>query len=124
MKHLSILRTLIRYWRMAHDPRTPPIVRYLIYGGLVYSISPVDLLPDWIPVLGLLDDAAILPGIIAAAMILIPQEVKESEDRKAEKGIARKQVEGMAERPEHEKPKPETEARLKAIEEKSGQAPT
>lgn len=118
MKYISVLRTLIRYWRMAHDPRTPPIVRYLIYGGIAYSLSPVDLLPDWIPGIGLLDDAAILPGIIAASMILIPQEVKESEDRKAEKGIAKKQVEAMAERPEHEKPKPETEAKIQAIQEK------
>ena len=121
MKHISILRTIIRYWRMAHDPRTPPLVRYMIYGGIVYTLSPVDLLPDWIPGLGLLDDAAILPGIIAAAMIMIPQEVKESEDKKAEQGIAKKQVEAMAERPEHEKEKPETEARIKAIEEKSSQ---
>ncbi len=110
VKHLTVLRTLIRYWKMAHDPRTPPIVRYMIYAGMVYSLSPIDLLPDWIPGVGLLDDAAILPGIIAAAMIMIPQDVKEDEDKKAEKGIARKQVEAMESRPEHEKPKQETEA--------------
>jgi uncharacterized membrane protein YkvA (DUF1232 family) len=123
MKHISVLRTLIRYWRMAHDPRTPPIVRYLIYGGLAYSLSPVDLLPDWIPGLGLLDDAAILPGVVAAAMLLIPQEVKEGEDKKAEQGIARKQVEAMEKRPEHEKPKPETEARVQAAQEKNAALP-
>src|SRR5690242_6289347 len=117
MKHLSVLRTLIRYWRMAHDPRTPPIVRYMIYGGIAYSLSPIDLLPDWIPGIGLLDDAAILPGIIAAAMILIPQEVKEKEDKKAEQGIAKKQVEAMEQRPPDEKPKQETEAKIQgAIE--------
>lgn len=83
---------------MAHDPRTPKAVRYLIYGGIVYSLSPIDLLPDWIPGLGLLDDATILPGVIAAAMLLVPQAVKEDEDRKAEAGIAAKQVAAIRER--------------------------
>jgi uncharacterized membrane protein YkvA (DUF1232 family) len=106
MKYISVFRTLRRYWSMAHDPRTPPIVRYLIYAGIAYTVSPIDLLPDWIPGLGLLDDAAVLPGIIAAAMILVPKEVKEAEDLKAEKGIARKQVEAMEERPPEEKPRP------------------
>jgi|GEM_PF-2412067 len=105
MKHITLIRTLIRYWKMAHDPRTPKAVRYLIYGGIAYTLSPIDLLPDWIPGLGLLDEAAILPGIIAAAMLMIPSEVKEQEDRKAEAGIDRKQVSAIEARPDHEKAK-------------------
>jgi uncharacterized membrane protein YkvA (DUF1232 family) len=82
MKWITVVRTLHRYWKMAHDPRTPAYVRYLIYFGVAYSVMPADLLPDFIPGLGLIDDAAILPGIIALAMILIPQEVKDSKDLK------------------------------------------
>lgn len=104
MKFISVARTLLRYWRMANDPRTPPFVKWIIYGGIAYSVSPVDLIPDWIPGLGLIDDAAVLPGVIAVAMLLIPQEVKESHDAKAEKGIQRKQVEAIDERPAQEKP--------------------
>jgi uncharacterized membrane protein YkvA (DUF1232 family) len=87
MKWITIVRTFHRYWKMAHDPRTPPAVRYLIYFGVLYTLSPVDLLPDWVPGLGLLDEAAILPGVIAVAMLLIPQAVKEGQDLKEHKEI-------------------------------------
>jgi uncharacterized membrane protein YkvA (DUF1232 family) len=94
MKFLGIARTLIRYWHMAHDPRTPKAVRYMIYGGLAYTLAPIDLLPDWIPGVGLLDDAAVLPSIIALSMIMIPQNVKDQHEAKEERGIAKKQAEG------------------------------
>lgn len=80
MRWITIGKTLLRYWRMAKDPRTPAAVRWLIYAGIVYSLSPVDLLPDWIPGLGLLDDAAVLPTLIGLAMVLVPKEVKQSHD--------------------------------------------
>ncbi|HEY0868211.1 MAG TPA: DUF1232 domain-containing protein [Fimbriimonas sp.] len=105
MKWITILRTIHRYWKMAHDPRTPPSVRYLIYFGIFYSLAPFDLLPDWVPGLGLIDDAAILPGVIAVSMLLIPREVKESEDLKEHREIERSQEKAIEVRPEHEKPK-------------------
>jgi uncharacterized membrane protein YkvA (DUF1232 family) len=89
---------------MAHDPRTPNAVRYMIYAGLAYSLSPIDLLPDWIPGVGLLDDAAVLPGIIALSMIMIPQRVKEEHEAEAEKGIAEKQAEGIEARKQDQTP--------------------
>ena len=66
---------------MAHDPRTPAAVRYIIYGGIVFTVIPDDWVPDWIPGLGLIDDAAVIPGVIAASMLLIPKEVKEESER-------------------------------------------
>ena len=83
MKWVSLLRTFHRYWKMAHHPRTPKAVRFLIYFGIAYTLLPIDLLPDWIPGLGLVDDAAILPGVIALAMILTPREVKEQIDTRS-----------------------------------------
>jgi uncharacterized membrane protein YkvA (DUF1232 family) len=94
MRHIAMLRTLHRYWKMAHDPRTPKIVKYLIYGALAYTVSPIDLLPDFIPGLGLLDEAAIVPSVVALAMILIPKEVKEGHEAVEEQNIERKQTEG------------------------------
>ena len=76
MGWFSAFRTIRRYWKMAHDPRTPKAVRYIIYGGVAFSLVPDDWLPDWIPGLGLIDEAAVIPGVIAASMLLIPQEVK------------------------------------------------
>lgn len=100
LKHISVFRTLIRYWHMAHDPRTPKFVRYMIYGGIAYTVSPIDLLPDAIPGLGLVDDAAVLPGIIALSMMFIPKEVKEQQDIISAKGIDHKQEEGEKARAE------------------------
>lgn len=107
LKQVSVVRTVIRYWRMAHDPRTPSIVRYMIYGGIAFTLAPKKWIPDDVPGLGLIDEAAVLPGIIAVSMLLIPQEVKEDQDAKSEKGIQRKQVEAIEARPAHEKPLPQ-----------------
>lgn len=65
------------YYRalIAH-PETPGLARWLAGGALVYLLSPIDLIPDWIPVLGYLDDLLIVPGLLCAALALIPPSVK------------------------------------------------
>lgn len=87
MRWISMVRTVQRYWKMAHDPRTPAAVRYLIYGGIAFTAIPDDWLPEWVRDLGVLDDAAVLPGVIAISMMMIPQEVKEDADRETEQGV-------------------------------------
>lgn len=94
LKYIPMLKTLSRYWKMAQDPRTPPIVRYLIYAGLAYTLSPIDLLPDAIPFLGLMDDAAVLPTLITLAMTMIPKEVKRSHEAHETKELNRIKGEG------------------------------
>lgn len=94
MRWISIIRTVHRYWRMAHDPRTPAVVRYLVYGGIAFTIIPDEWLPDWVPGLGLIDEAAVIPGVIAASMLLIPQEVKDDADAETEAGIEVKKKAG------------------------------
>ena len=47
-------------WRLLNDPRVPLATKLIIPGVLVYVISPIDLLPDVIPVLGQLDDIAVI----------------------------------------------------------------
>lgn len=66
------------YRALARHPETPRAARWLIVGALAYLLSPVDLIPDWIPVLGVLDDLLIVPGLILAALILIPPSVKKA----------------------------------------------
>jgi uncharacterized membrane protein YkvA (DUF1232 family) len=57
------------------DPRTPWYARALIFFIIAYSLSPIDLIPDFIPVLGYLDDLVIIPLGIALAIRLIPRNV-------------------------------------------------
>ena len=58
----------------ARDPRTPWTARALVVLILCYALSPIDLIPDFIPVLGYLDDLIIIPAGIALALKLIPAE--------------------------------------------------
>jgi uncharacterized membrane protein YkvA (DUF1232 family) len=66
--------TMALYFAM-RDPRTPWIAR--IMGGMVvaYVLSPIDLIPDFIPILGLLDDLILVPVGIALCLRLIPYAV-------------------------------------------------
>ena len=59
----------------ARDPRTPWHAKAIIACVVAYALSPIDLIPDFIPVLGYLDDLLLLPLGIYLAMKLIPVEV-------------------------------------------------
>jgi uncharacterized membrane protein YkvA (DUF1232 family) len=59
----------------ARDPRTPWYARALIFFVVAHTFSPIDLIPDFIPVLGYLDDLIITPGGLWLAVRLIPPEV-------------------------------------------------
>jgi uncharacterized membrane protein YkvA (DUF1232 family) len=68
----------LRYYRaVLEDPRTPRAARWLLGGALAYAASPFDLIPDFIPILGALDDLVILPGMIWWAMCLVPRAVRQ-----------------------------------------------
>ena len=60
------------------DPRTPWYAKALAAAVAAYAFSPIDLIPDFIPVLGYLDDLLIVPLGISLAIRLIPKEVLES----------------------------------------------
>jgi len=54
---------------------TPLLAKIIAVVVVVYALSPVDLIPDFIPVLGFLDDVILLPALIALAIKLIPADV-------------------------------------------------
>ena len=58
----------------AKDPRTPWYAKAIAFCTVAYVLSPIDLIPDFIPVLGYLDDIIIVPAGIALAIRLIPAE--------------------------------------------------
>src|SRR4051794_26591489 len=94
MNLIVIAKTMMRYWRMAQDPRTPAVVRGLVYLGIAATIAPKKLRPKNVPGLGLIDEAALVPSIIALAMLLIPKQVKEEYDRKEKQEIEENKAEG------------------------------
>ncbi len=61
----------------AKDPRTPWYAKALVFFVVAHTFSPIDLIPDFIPVLGYLDDLIITPGGLWLAVRLIPPEVLE-----------------------------------------------
>lgn len=66
------------------DKRTPWYAKIFAAIVVLYALSPVDLVPDFIPVLGYLDDVIVLPALIALTVKLIPKEVfSECRDRSA-----------------------------------------
>jgi uncharacterized membrane protein YkvA (DUF1232 family) len=69
------------------DPRTPWPAKAVAVLVVAYALSPIDLIPDFIPVLGLLDELILLPIGIWVAMRLIPAEVWEDARRRAAERI-------------------------------------
>jgi uncharacterized membrane protein YkvA (DUF1232 family) len=59
----------------ARDPRTPWYAKLLVAGIVAYAFSPIDLIPDFVPVLGYLDDLVLIPIGIALAIKLVPHQV-------------------------------------------------
>ena len=57
------------------DPRTPWYAKLLAGAIVAYALSPIDLIPDFVPVLGYLDDVIIVPLGLSLAVRLIPREV-------------------------------------------------
>lgn len=57
--------------------RTPKIFRLAILAAILYFVSPVDIVPDAIPAAGLVDDAVVVPAILAGLRQLLPPEVLE-----------------------------------------------
>jgi len=70
------VRREVRVWSLVlKDPRTPRVSKVLLGAALAYLVSPVDLVPDFIPVLGQLDDLVIVRGLVWLAMRSIPRAV-------------------------------------------------
>jgi uncharacterized membrane protein YkvA (DUF1232 family) len=70
------------------DPGTPVLAKVVIAVTVAYAVSPIDLIPDFIPVLGQLDDLVILPLLIMLAIRLIPPAVTARTRREAWKHLA------------------------------------
>ncbi len=81
-------QTLVVYF-LARDPRTPLVVRVLALVVAAYALSPIDLIPDFIPVIGYLDDLLLLPLGIALIVKLTPPALIQAARERAEAVVER-----------------------------------
>ena len=71
----TLKRDVVALWLAARDRRTPLGAKLLAGAVAAYALSPIDLIPDFIPVLGYLDDLLLVPAGIWLAVRMIPAEL-------------------------------------------------
>jgi uncharacterized membrane protein YkvA (DUF1232 family) len=89
----SLKRDIVALWLAARDPRVPWHAKAVAGAVAAYALSPVDLIPDFIPVLGYLDDIVIVPlGILLAVRLIPPPlmaELRAQAAERAERPVSR-----------------------------------
>lgn len=74
----SLKRDIVALWLAARDRRVPWYAKVVAGAVAAYALSPVDLIPDFIPVVGYLDDLIIVPlGVLLAVKLVPPQVMAE-----------------------------------------------
>ena len=80
----SLKRDAHAVWLCARDPRTPWYAKALGVAVAAYAFSPIDLIPDFIPVLGYLDDLIVVPAGLWLVLRMIPPAVLDEHRAAAE----------------------------------------
>ena len=92
-------RETLALYLAARHPQTPWLARWIIAGLVAYALSPIDLIPDFIPILGYLDDLILLPLGFALVLRLIPHavmvECRQSADQRFASGKPVSQAAGL-----------------------------
>jgi uncharacterized membrane protein YkvA (DUF1232 family) len=84
-------RDVMTLWFACRDPRTPWYARVLTMLIVAYALSPIDLIPDFIPVLGYLDELILMPVGIYLVMKLVPAEALADARAKARSWVESRQ---------------------------------
>jgi uncharacterized membrane protein YkvA (DUF1232 family) len=75
---------LIALWKLVRHPDTPRAARLVAWAVLAYALSPIDLIPDFIPLLGQLDDIVLIPLGVALVARMVPAPLWQARLREAE----------------------------------------
>src|SRR5262245_53094787 len=84
-----VKRDVLALWIAARDRRTPMSAKIVAAAVAAYALSPVDLIPDFVPVLGYLDDLIIVPVGVLLAVRLVPPHLMAEFRIRAEQGKER-----------------------------------
>lgn len=71
----SVKKNIFTLYLTSKDPRTPLLAKLIVVLTVGYALSPIDLIPDFIPIVGYLDDLLLLPAGIWLAIRLVPDLV-------------------------------------------------
>ncbi len=82
VRHLK--REILTLYFVCQDTRLPLLPKIIIGITVAYALSPIDLIPDFIPLLGYLDDLIILPLLISLSVKLVPEQILADSREKAE----------------------------------------
>ncbi len=75
-KFLERFKNEIRFYQaVLKDYRTPKLTKFFLGLAVAYALSPIDIISDFIPIIGYLDDLLIVPIIVFIAMKLIPRKL-------------------------------------------------
>ncbi|MFD1703857.1 YkvA family protein [Methylopila henanensis] len=88
-RHVPFAEDAVAAYYCAMDQETPHHVRATLIGALVYFVLPIDLTPDFLPVIGFLDDANVLAAALATVRLHMTDRHREAARRTlAEEGLA------------------------------------
>jgi uncharacterized membrane protein YkvA (DUF1232 family) len=87
----TLKREIMTLWFACRDPRTPWYARLLMMLIVAYALSPIDLIPDFIPVIGYLDELILMPVGIYLVMKLVPTEALADARAKARSWVESRQ---------------------------------
>lgn len=79
-----VMRDARVLWIAARDPRTPRAAKLVMGLVAAYALSPIDIIPDFVPLIGWLDDFIVVPFGIRRAMKMIPEDLLEEFRARAE----------------------------------------
>lgn len=88
----AVLRDAMMLWFAQRHPDTPLAARAVCFFAAAYALSPIDLIPDFIPVLGFVDDALLLPAVVWLAVRLLPPHVVTACRAEAENWVAAREA--------------------------------
>ena len=89
----AIARDVVALWLAARDPRVPWHAKAVAAAVAAYALSPIDLIPDFVPILGYLDDFVVIPLGVLLAVKLMPPAIlaelrKQAESRSRPRSLA------------------------------------
>lgn len=84
----ALRRDALTVWFATRHPDTPLVAKVLAICVAAYALSPIDLIPDFIPIVGYLDEVILLPGAIWLCLRLLPLDVRSQCRQQADQWFA------------------------------------